>query len=165
MFTTVDAFVQEWEAERAITGRVLDTLTDESLHQSIALHYRSLGQLAWHLVRTIHFLTSTGLTFDEPLAEDAPPASAAQIASEYRRLGQALLRAVKSQWTDETMMQSVNIMGEEWQNGITMRFFLKHELHHRGQMTVLMRQAGLLVPDVLGPTRESWIAKGMEPHS
>ncbi|MBW7474697.1 DinB family protein [Paenibacillus oenotherae] len=165
MFRTVNDFTQEWEAEFAITARVLDTLTDESLGQTVADNYRSLGQIAWHLVKTIHFLTSTGLTFDEPPAEELPPASAARIASEYRRLGQALLRAVKSQWTDETIRQSVTIMGEEWQNSATVHYFLKHEIHHRGQMTVLMRQAGLPLPDVLGPTRESWIAKGIEPHA
>jgi uncharacterized damage-inducible protein DinB len=29
-----------------------------------------------------------------------------------------------------------------------------HQAHHRGQMTVLMRQAGLTVPGVYGPARE-----------
>ncbi len=55
--------------------------------------------------------------------------------------------------------------GEDWQNGASLRFSLRHEIHHRGQMTVLMRQAGLRVPDVLGPTREDWIEKGIEPYT
>jgi uncharacterized damage-inducible protein DinB len=29
-----------------------------------------------------------------------------------------------------------------------------HQVHNRGQMTVLMRQAGLVLPGVYGPTRE-----------
>ena len=40
---------------------------------------------------------------------------------------------------------------------------LSHQTHHRGQMTVLMRQAGLTVPGVYGPAREEWAAMGMEP--
>ena len=35
-----------------------------------------------------------------------------------------------------------------------------HWSHHRGQMTVLMRQAGLRVPGVYGPAKEDWAAMG-----
>ena len=35
------------------------------------------------------------------------------------------------------------------------------EAHHRGQMTVLMRQAGLTVPGIYGPAQEEWAAMGM----
>jgi len=38
-----------------------------------------------------------------------------------------------------------------------------HQAHHRGQMTVLMRQAGMKVPGVYGPSKEEWSAFGMEP--
>lgn len=54
-------------------------------------------------------------------------------------------------------------MGVKWQNGASLRFAVMHQAHHRGQMTVLMRQAGLTVPEIYGPTYESWIEKGMEP--
>jgi len=41
---------------------------------------------------------------------------------------------------------------------------ITHQAHHRGQMTVLMRQAGLKVPGVYGPAREEWAAMGMPPQ-
>ena len=31
---------------------------------------------------------------------------------------------------------------------------INHQNHHRGQMTVLMRQAGLTVPGVYGPAKK-----------
>jgi uncharacterized damage-inducible protein DinB len=40
---------------------------------------------------------------------------------------------------------------------------LRHEIHHRAQMTVLMRQAGLRVPGVYGPSREEWAAMQAQP--
>jgi uncharacterized damage-inducible protein DinB len=40
-------------------------------------------------------------------------------------------------------------------------YMLENEIHHRGQMTVLMRQAGLKVPGVYGPAKEDWAAMGM----
>lgn len=72
-------------------------------------------------------------------------------------------RAVQEQWNDETLEQSQQVMGVEWQNGATLRFTIMHQAHQRGQMTVLMRQAGLVVPEIYGPTYESWIEKGIEP--
>jgi uncharacterized damage-inducible protein DinB len=44
---------------------------------------------------------------------------------------------------------------------MALRVLIQHEVHHRGQMTVLMRQAGLEVPGVYGPAREEWAACGM----
>ncbi|NEW08975.1 DUF1572 domain-containing protein [Paenibacillus sp. SYP-B3998] len=165
MFTRINDFVQEFEMESAITERVLDSLTDESLTQIVSDNQRTLGQIAWHLVTSINFLTYLGLSYDESLAEENAPASAAKIASEYHRLGQSMMRAMRSQWTDDSLGQLVNVAGEEWQNGASLRYSLRHEIHHRGQMTVLMRQAGLRVPYVLGPTREDWIEKGLEPYA
>lgn len=35
-----------------------------------------------------------------------------------------------------------------------LRTFIDHQTYHRGQMTVLLRQAGLTVPDVLGQQKK-----------
>ncbi|PYI54393.1 DinB family protein [Paenibacillus flagellatus] len=164
MFTSIDAFLEEFETETAITARVLDSLTDESLGQAVAADYRTLGQIAWHIVGSYNYMTYLGLSYDEPLAAEEAPSSAAAIAAEYRRMTQTFMRALRSQWTDETLSRVVNMFGEDWKNGASLRFSLRHEIHHRGQMTVLMRQAGLRVPDVLGPTRDDWIAQGEKPR-
>ena len=47
--------------------------------------------------------------------------------------------------------------------GLTLQVLVVHQAHHRGQMTVLMRQAGLEVPGVYGPSRQEWAAYGMQP--
>ena len=47
--------------------------------------------------------------------------------------------------------------------GLTLAVLVRHQAHHRGQMTVLMRQAGLKVPGVYGPAREEWAEFGMQP--
>jgi uncharacterized damage-inducible protein DinB len=31
---------------------------------------------------------------------------------------------------------------------------IRHQIHHRGQMTILMREAHVVVPGVYGPSRE-----------
>jgi len=46
--------------------------------------------------------------------------------------------------------------GDRWKRGVTLLALLMHQAHHRGQMTVVMRLAGLKVPALYGPAREEW---------
>jgi len=73
------------------------------------------------------------------------------------------LEAVKKEWSDATLLVEDDMYGERWPRGMTLQALISHQIHHRGQMTVLMRQAGLSVPGVYGPAREEWAAYGMEP--
>lgn len=163
MFTRVEDFAAEWTGEAELTASVLDALTDDSLGQEVVEGRRTLGQIAWHLVRSLHFMTNLGLVFDAPSGGEEAPASAALIASEYRRISRDLLHAVRMQWNDEALRESVMIDKEAWPNGSSLRYVIMHQSHHRGQMTVLMRQAGLRLPDVYGPTYDSWTEKGIAP--
>jgi uncharacterized damage-inducible protein DinB len=56
-----------------------------------------------------------------------------------------------------------DMYGERWPRGFTLFALVAHQAHHRGQMTVLMRQAGLQVPGVYGPSLEEWTTYGMQP--
>ena len=47
-------------------------------------------------------------------------------------------------------------MDKTWTKGQALSVLLVHQIHHRGQMTVLMRQAGLKVPGIYGPALEEW---------
>lgn len=164
MFLTIQAFVDEWRSVSATTQRVLDTLTDASLDQGSDSHIRPLGQIGWHITTTLHEMVSrTGLKFVAPVGGEKAPASAAQIAEAYRLVSHGLLEVIQQQWTDTNLTETRDMYGEQWANGLTLRAVIAHEIHHRGQMSVLMRQAGLRVPSIYGPTREDWIQQGMEP--
>ena len=164
MFTTIQSFFNEWNREVLSTQRVLDTLTDASLQQQVAPDFRTMGQLGWHIATTIHeMLSRTGLKFNVPEGDEHAPTSAKKIADTYRVSSAALSTAIQSQWTDATLAESHDLYGELWTNSVTLRIFISHEIHHRGEMVVLMRQAGLLVPDIYGPTREYWLERGMQP--
>lgn len=69
---------------------------------------------------------------------------------------------MKQQWTDESLKQVQNAFGHDMLNAEILSLLIKHMIHHRGQMTVLMRQAGLEVPGVYGPAKEQWSQLGME---
>lgn len=164
MFLTIQAFAQEWGYEAAGTQKILDVLTDASLQQEVTPENRTLGRIAWHIVTTLHEMMSrTGLEFAAPHHDAALPTSAKEIADAYRGASAALLEAVKSQWTDESLLVESEMYGDSWPNGVTLSILISHQIHHRGQMTILMRQAGLPVPGIYGPSREEWEQMGMEP--
>ncbi|GKS09437.1 hypothetical protein YDYSY3_04370 [Paenibacillus chitinolyticus] len=155
MFVSLNEFQQEWKREASLTGKILNTLTDESLDQSVALDHFSLGELGWHLSQAIHGLFSAaGLKFEGSERGAGVPESAKEIADVYEQTSSNLLRAAGEQWTDETLKQSITVFGQETTIHGIMRFVIQHQAHHRGQMTVLMRQAGLVVPGVYGPSKE-----------
>jgi uncharacterized damage-inducible protein DinB len=66
-------------------------------------------------------------------------------------------------WSDETLQIEDDMYGEMWKRGKTLGSLINHEIHHRGQMTVLMRQAGLKVPGIYGPSKDEWAQYGMKP--
>ena len=161
MLRKIDDFVKDWEYEAESTGKVLNALTDESLSQKVSPDGRSLGFLGWHLTQTLgEMLGRVGLTIDGPGHDEECPAGAAKIASAYERAARSVTEEVRNNWTDETLLQSDDMYGETWARGLTLFYLITHQAHHRGQMTVLMRQAGLPVPGVYGPSKEEWAAMG-----
>jgi uncharacterized damage-inducible protein DinB len=163
MFLNIDDFAHEWDQEYLLTLTVLKALTDESLGQAITNERRNLGELGLHLVKSINFMTHLGLTFEEVTDNELVPLSSAVIVESYRRVGQSFLNAIKAQWNDEDLQTSQKVMSEEWKNGASLHFAIMHQAHHRGQMTVLIRQAGLRIPEIYGPTYETWLERGLDP--
>ncbi|QPA56226.1 DinB family protein [Lysinibacillus sphaericus] len=163
MFQTVEHFLQSWTFEAIATQKLLQQLTDESLHQAITAEHWTLGRIAWHTVTAIRIISAnTHLTFEAP-AEDFPvPTSAQLIADSYYQASNAFMEALKTQWTDKTMNETIEFIGQTIPNGSLLLFLLQHQSHHRGQMTVLMRQAGLPVPGIYGPAKEEWAQFGLQ---
>jgi len=164
MFHQIEEFLQGWKHESATSLKLLETLTDASLAQKVSPEGRTLGYLAWHIVVCIGEMASkAGLPVRGPAEDSDAPETAAEIAAAYRDSAAQLTEAVSANWTDAILEEEINMYGEPWKKGFVLSVLLAHEVHHRGQMTVLMRQAGLKVPGVYGPSREEWASFGMPP--
>lgn len=161
MFRNIEDFRTAWDYEAEMTGKVLLNLTDESLDKKVYEDGRTLGYLGWHLTITLgEMLGKVGLTIDAP-AEDAEcPTSTAKIARLYGIAAKSVGDEVSKNWTAETLLIEDDMYGETWSRGMTLFYLIAHQTHHRGQMTVLMRQAGLRVPGIYGPAKEEWAAFG-----
>ncbi|QAY67671.1 DinB family protein [Paenibacillus protaetiae] len=156
MYTTIKSFVDDYAIERQSTQKLLDALTDESLAQEAlpGAGNWSIGKLAWHLVPSGGVLSYGGVALDPPSKEAAYPASAAEIAELYRRSAASVTEAVAQKWTDADLSKEMNLFGRTFTAGSFLTLFMKHEIHHRGQLTILMRLAGLPVAGVYGPSKD-----------
>jgi uncharacterized damage-inducible protein DinB len=164
VFRRVDDFADEWQVERTNTIKVLQELTDESLSQAIVPGGRTLGFLGWHLAQTFaEMMGHTGLEPDGPAADEPVPTRASEILAAYQVASASVLQQVTAGWSDDMMDHELNMYGRSFRRGFVLEMLIRHEAHHRGQMTVLMRQAGLKVPGPYGPAREEWAAMGMAP--
>ncbi|HTY38373.1 MAG TPA: DinB family protein [Bacteroidota bacterium] len=164
MYRSIADFVADWENESGSTMKVLRSLTDKSLEQRVSQDGRSLGFLAWHVVLTLSEMGSKmGLQVTAPAEDSDPPTVAAEIASAYDISSKSILEAVRRSWTDASLNDEINMYGEMWKRGGALSSLIMHQAHHRAQMTVLMRQAGLTVPGIYGPSREEWAHMGMQP--
>ncbi|MGB7069432.1 MAG: DinB family protein [Pyrinomonadaceae bacterium] len=162
MLRRIDDFKKDWEYEVESTLKVFNALTDRSLSQKVTEDGRSLGFLGWHITQTLsEMLANVGLTIDAPSFTDDVPAVASEIAAAYEKAGSSVTNEVVKNWTDETLLQEDDMYGDRWARGLTLFYLIAHQAHHRGQMTVLMRQAGVAVPGVYGPAKEEWTAMGM----
>ena len=161
MYRTIRDFLDAWQTESDATQKLLDALTDSSLSQQVMDGHRTVARIAWHIVTTIpEMMSKTGLTV-KAVVPDAPvPAKAKEIQKAYAAAARELLEQIRERWTDQTLTVVDELYGEKWPRGRTARILIDHQIHHRGQITVLMRQAGLKVPGIYGPSKEEWSEYG-----
>lgn len=153
MYRTVQDFLNDWSRSAQGTLKVLQSLTDDKLDQAIVEGHSTLGWLGWHLASSpAFFMKQVGLSV-EPAGSE-PPGKASEIVQAYSKMVEDVKREVEQHLTDEKMVENVETFAGVVPRGAMLRTLIDHQTHHRGQMTVLLRQAGLHVPGVLGPTKE-----------
>lgn len=161
MLRTIHDFLETWAEESTITRKLFGSLTEDSLAQEVVPGGRTIGRIAWHLTVSLGDLTHRlGWAIDCPTKEGEVPPLATIVAT-YERAAASLAETVRDEWTDDDLARVFDIFGERWTGAQSLEMLLRHEVHHRGQLTVLMRQAGLAVPGVYGPAREDWAQWGM----
>jgi uncharacterized damage-inducible protein DinB len=159
MIRTIHDFLDRWKEETEATLKIFRNLTNESLQVAIP-GGRTLGRLANHIVETV---TEMPHNLNLPIREEnVAYDTVEELVTHYKKYADQLVAAIISYWTDETLDEEQNMYGASWKNGFSLWVLITHQAHHRGQMTVLMRMAGLKVPGVYGPSKEEWIAWGKE---
>ncbi|MEP0860274.1 MAG: DinB family protein [Ignavibacterium sp.] len=161
MYHKISDFINDWTYESEATLKLFNNLTDESLTKKVNENVRTAERLAWHITTSISEMAQrTGLSF-QAVNENSLPVTVKEIVDAYKTSSKNLLNEIKLKWTDETLQQEDEMYGEKWKRGKTLSVIINHQIHHRAQLTVVMRLLGLKVPGIYGPAKEEWTNFGM----
>ncbi len=155
MYHDISEFLELYKWESSTTTKVLAALTDGSLSQAKAEGHNNLGDIAWHVATAPAFMLNE-IKLDMPKFEWGTPEglTVAKISETYADL-LAKVDAHAANITPDDIKAVHHVFGMmDWPAGAMLNALIVHEVHHRGQMSVLMRQAGLVVPSIYGPNHE-----------
>ncbi len=157
MYRKIEDFITDWTYESEGTLNLFKNISNEALNKKDHENVRSIAVLAWHITITLNeMLNKAGLKVTGPDEHSKPPTTINEIIVAYTNSAKSVTEQVTKQWNDSNLLEESNMYGEIWKNGVTLSILIKHQAHHRGQLTILMRQAGMLVPGVYGPSKEDW---------
>jgi uncharacterized damage-inducible protein DinB len=159
----VDSMLQELEQEAQTTRRVLERVPDSRLGWKPHEKARTLGQLALHVAMVPGAVAELG-TSPSPaqapqFAQDPSPAKAADLIP---MLDESIAKARKllGPLNDEKLMETWTLMnGDRELFAIPRAAFLRsvmlnHWYHHRGQLSVYLRELGVPIPSIYGPSAD-----------
>ncbi len=164
MYREIDDFITDWSYETGSTLKVYKNISNEALNRKDHENVRSIAVLSWHITITLsEMLKKAGLDVSGPDEHSAPPQSIHDIIEAYQNSALSVSEQVKKQWSNSSLLEEVPMYGETWKKGVVLAILIKHQAHHRGQLTILMRHAGMKVPGVYGPSKEEWQEMNMPP--
>ena len=156
----VDPILMELEQEAHTTRRVLERVPHDKLSWRPHASARTLGQLALHIAHTpgifAGFVSSPTLALPAPAPDPAPNSTAEILKALESSVGRA--RTVLSGMDDATAMSTWTLTREGTtilsvpRIGIVRSLMLNHWYHHRGQLSVYLRELGVPVPSIYGPS-------------
>lgn len=162
MYRFIEDFLNDWSYESESTVKIFKTVQEAHKSDKLNENVRSLERLAWHLTQTVpEMMHRAGLLDKDPLEHQSVPAHFQDIIKVYQQQSQAVTDALKQKWTDADLQQEVNMYGQPWKKGQVLAILIRHQTHHRGQMTTLMRLLGMPVPGIYGPSKEEWSQMGL----
>lgn len=153
--------VQELEMEAATTRRVLERVPQDKFNWTPHPKSRSLGALAMHIAQNPGSVMSLAAQnpADLPSFGDNMPTSTAELlttlessVAEARRLLEGMTDAQLTE-TWRLRRNGVETMAVP-RIGFLRSVFLNHWYHHRGQLSVYLRELDVPLPSIYGPSAD-----------
>jgi uncharacterized damage-inducible protein DinB len=157
----IDALIQELEQEAQTTRRVLERVPDDRLDWKPHAKSMSLGQLALHVATMPGGVSTMARQSPFPKPEFTQPGataaaqllpaldeSVATAKTNLRAIGDAGLSSIWRVVDGDTELMALPV-------GAVLRFImLNHWYHHRGQLSVYLRELNVPVPSIYGPSAD-----------
>jgi len=157
----IDALLLELDQEAQTTRRVLERVDDDHLNWRPHPKARTLGELALHIAAVPGAVAELALK-DEvqpPTFVDPSPSSAKEVMS---TLDDSVAKAKKilTGVSDEVLMSRWRMMRGEQEIfsqpkiALLRSIMLNHWYHHRGQLSVYLKQLNVPIPSIYGPSAD-----------
>jgi uncharacterized damage-inducible protein DinB len=161
MSRALEALLQELEQEAQTTRRVLERVPADKLAWKPHEKSMSLGQLALHVATTPGNVAEICQQSPYPVPDfvQEPAKSASELVPTLEKSvarAREILRSMDE--ADLGKMWRVTAGGQEVMalpvGAVLRTIMLNHWYHHRGQLSVYLRQVGALVPSIYGPSAD-----------
>jgi len=159
MSNELQTFLDVWNEEAAKSAAMLRSLPEGQYDFRPDAGGRSLGELGWHLAEADAYMTygieRGGFEMGAKPPGIERPKTIAELAPGFERIHADAVERVKKLNAADLDRQMTFFTG----NQVTIRqilwtMLLHHQIHHRGQLSVLCRLAGGVAPAPYGPNRE-----------
>lgn len=164
MFRKLEDFYRVWGYESESTLKMFNAISADHFKNTGSENIRSIARLAWHITESVaELMNHAKVPVKGIIDATKEPNDIEKLKAEYKKSSLSLIEELKKHWTDDMMEDKMKMYGQEWEKGIILSVLIRHQSHHRGQLSVLIRQEGLAIPGMYGPTKEEWIAMGLTP--
>jgi uncharacterized damage-inducible protein DinB len=159
--SAIDNLLQELEQEAKTTRRVLERVPVDRLAWKPHDKSMSLGQLALHIASVPGAIAEISRIspFPVPKFEQPSPASAAELLPALEQ-SLAKARTILGGMTDADLSKIWRVVDGDREvmaipiGAMYRSIMLNHWYHHRGQLSVYLRQVGVPVPSIYGPSAD-----------
>jgi uncharacterized damage-inducible protein DinB len=157
----IEALIQELEQEAQTTRRVLERVPNDRLGWKPHTKSMSLGQLALHVATTPGAVSDIVRQSPFPVPEFIQP-SATSAAELVPTLEQSVAKAKENLRAigDDGLGNMWRVVDGDKElmampvGGVLRFIMLNHWYHHRGQLSVYLRELGVPVPSIYGPSAD-----------
>jgi len=157
----INALLQELEQEATTTRRVLERVPDNRLSWKPHDKSMSLGQLSLHVATMPGAIAELSRHSPFPVPQFTQP-SAATAAELVPTLDQSLAKAreILGTMDDAALAKTWRLVDGDREifalpvAALLRTLMLNHWYHHRGQLSVYLRQLNVPVPSIYGPSAD-----------
>ena len=158
----IDGMLQELEQEAQTTRRVLERVPENKLTWQPHQKARTLGELALHVALVPGAIAELAATQSQAQAPEFTYPSPESASELIPALEQSIAKAKKmlGGMDDETLNATWRLMRGERELfaiprvALLRSIMLNHWYHHRGQLTVYLRELDIPIPSIYGPSAD-----------
>lgn len=158
-----DFFLPEFDHETGTTRRLLERVPDGKLTWKPHEKSMTLGRLARHIAELTGYgvmaIKETEMNFDPASYHPREPESRAEVLALFEENVAATRKLVEHVTDGELMVNwTLKMSGQavlSMPRGAVLRTLLmNHMIHHRGQLSVYLRENDVPLPSIYGPTAD-----------